>query len=376
MGIFNKVVNILVLVFAIAGVTFSYLLFNKREQLVAGWEEMSNSITQTAKALEQNSGLKLSAKLNADALGHRNPENADLSGLKRSLPELSKAAQQVTTQRNSLAEGLNKTAAMLEVRNIQTSELQNVGTYAEKQKVLLENAQKVADRNNTILRNYVASANKVISTSLQALKSNPNAVSNNFNRAIDDLKNRKSAYEKALSDIARAMGAQRKQFVIQGHLGSIWRNGQYLRSRNLKACREAYENMLKTFGGHIEIEETKTEAAIRETKEETGLDVGSLEERAVLRFQFKDGLRMLGYVFFTSSFSGTLIDECEETRPFWTDIASLDYSRMWEDDRLWLPMALEGKNFDGRFIFDDKIMIDSRVTEEEAEEPMFDDEDQ
>lgn len=56
-----------------------------------------------------------------------------------------------------------------------------------------------------------------------------------------------------LSDIARAMGAQRKQFVIQGHLGSIWRNGQYLRSRNLKACREAYENMLKTFGGHIEI---------------------------------------------------------------------------------------------------------------------------
>lgn len=206
MGIFNKVVNILVLVFAIAGVTFSYLLFNKREQLVAGWEEMSNSITQTAKALEQNSGLKLSAKLNADALGHRNPENADLSGLKRSLPEFSKAAQQVTTQRNSLAEGLNKTAAMLEVRNIQTSELQNVGTYAEKQKVLLENAQKVADRNNTILRNYVASANKVISTSLQALKSNPNAVSNNFNRAIDDLKNRKSAYEKALSDIARAVG--------------------------------------------------------------------------------------------------------------------------------------------------------------------------
>lgn len=129
-------------------------------------------------------------------------------------------------------------------------------------------------------------------------------------------------------------------------------------------------------GGHIELEETKIEAAIRETKEETGLDVSNLEERGVLRFQFKDGLRMLGYVFFTSSFSGTLIDECDETRPFWTDIASLDYSKMWEDDKLWLPMALEGRNFDGRFIFDDKIMVDSRVTEEEAEEPMFGDEDQ
>ncbi len=118
-------------------------------------------------------------------------------------------------------------------------------------------------------------------------------------------------------------------------------------------------------GGHIEIEETKTEAAIRETKEETGLDVGSLEERAVLRFQFKDGLRMLGYVFFTSEYSGTMIDECEETKPFWTDIATLDYSRMWEDDRLWLPLALEGKKVDGYFIFSDLAMIDSKVVESE-----------
>lgn len=118
-------------------------------------------------------------------------------------------------------------------------------------------------------------------------------------------------------------------------------------------------------GGHIEIEETKKEAAIRETKEETGLDVSSLEERAVLRFQFKDGLRMLGYVFFTSEYSGTMIDECEETKPFWADISSLDYSRMWEDDKLWLPLALEGKKIDGYFIFDDLAMIDSKVTESE-----------
>ena len=118
-------------------------------------------------------------------------------------------------------------------------------------------------------------------------------------------------------------------------------------------------------GGHIEIEETKTEAAIRETKEETGLDVDDLEERAVLRFQFKDGLRMLGYVFFTSTYSGTMIEECEETRPFWMDIASLDYSRMWEDDRLWLPLALEGRKVNGYFIFDDLEMLDSKVEEYE-----------
>ena len=124
-------------------------------------------------------------------------------------------------------------------------------------------------------------------------------------------------------------------------------------------------------GGHVEIEETKKEAAVRETKEETGLDVADLEERAVLRFQFKDGLRMLGYVFFTSSYSGTMIEECEETRPFWTEISDLDYSRMWEDDRLWLPLALEGKHVEGYFIFDDLKMIDSKIVEAEEIENVF-----
>lgn len=116
-------------------------------------------------------------------------------------------------------------------------------------------------------------------------------------------------------------------------------------------------------GGHIELEETMYEAAIRETKEETGLDVENLEERGVLRFQFKSGIRMIGYVFVTSSFSGELINECEETKPFWTKIEDIDYSTMWEDDREWLPLLLDGKKFEGWFIFDDRTMIDKKVEE-------------
>ena len=87
-------------------------------------------------------------------------------------------------------------------------------------------------------------------------------------------------------------------------------------------------------GGHIELEETKTEAAIRETKEETGLDVADLVDMGTLYFQFRDGTRMIGYVFTTHTYSGTLIDECDETKPFWAKISELDYSNMWEDDRL------------------------------------------
>lgn len=119
-------------------------------------------------------------------------------------------------------------------------------------------------------------------------------------------------------------------------------------------------------GGHIELEETKLEAAIRETKEETGLEVSDLKEVGTLYFQFKDGIRMIGYVFFAYSYTGEIIDECDETRPFWCNVKDINYSMMWEDDKLWLPMAMAGKHFEGYFVFDDRTMLDSKIVEIES----------
>ena len=113
-------------------------------------------------------------------------------------------------------------------------------------------------------------------------------------------------------------------------------------------------------GGHIELEETSTEAAIRETKEETGLTVSDLKERGTLRFQFKDGMRMVCYVFTTSVWEGDL-KECDEAKPFWADKNNLDYDMMWKDDKLWLPILLDGKEFEGWFVFDDREMLDAKV---------------
>ena len=107
-------------------------------------------------------------------------------------------------------------------------------------------------------------------------------------------------------------------------------------------------------GGHIELEETSIEAAIRETKEETGLTVSGLVEKGTLRFQFKDGMRMVCYVFSAETWEGEL-KECEEAKPFWTMKNNLDY------DKMWLPLLLEGKEFEGWFVFDDREMLDAKV---------------
>ena len=115
-------------------------------------------------------------------------------------------------------------------------------------------------------------------------------------------------------------------------------------------------------GGHIEEGETASEAAIREMKEETHISVDEVLYKGQLEFQFTDGLAMRGYVFFAYSYSGTPT-ETVEARPFWAPVDNLPYDEMWKDDRNWLPIALSGKEFKARFIFDGDDMLSSDIKE-------------
>ncbi len=50
------------------------------------------------------------------------------------------------------------------------------------------------------------------------------------------------------SNIGKAIAGQRERWVIQGHIGSTWQGGQYVRSREAAACREAFEDLLHRLG--------------------------------------------------------------------------------------------------------------------------------
>lgn len=117
-------------------------------------------------------------------------------------------------------------------------------------------------------------------------------------------------------------------------------------------------------GGHIEDDETADEAAVREFSEETGLSVGGLTMVGDLYFQFKDGMRQRGYVYFASTYEGAM-RETEEARPYWVDVSAIPYDRMWADDILWLPLAIEGKRIEGYFVFDGERMVSSLVNVKE-----------
>ncbi|MDD3057543.1 MAG: 8-oxo-dGTP diphosphatase [Sphaerochaeta sp.] len=120
-------------------------------------------------------------------------------------------------------------------------------------------------------------------------------------------------------------------------------------------------------GGHIEETETALEAAKREFTEETHLSVDNLRLVGKLNFQFRDGLAERGYVYFADTYEGEM-QETDEARPFWCPVSEIPYDRMWADDLHWLPLAMEGKRFEGFFIFDDQVMVDKRITLEEDDE--------
>ena len=49
-------------------------------------------------------------------------------------------------------------------------------------------------------------------------------------------------------NLGAVMAGRRDEFVLQGHICSVWEDGQYLRTRDLKKAKEGFEDQLKRLG--------------------------------------------------------------------------------------------------------------------------------
>ena len=103
------------------------------------------------------------------------------------------------------------------------------------------------------------------------------------------------------------------------NLCMIYRDDQILLQNRKKADWQGY-----TFpGGHVEPNESFTDAVIREMKEETGLDIKNPKLCGVKQFRGDHG-RYVVFLYKTNEFEGQILDDPEEGYVEWVDRCELD----------------------------------------------------
>ena len=108
-------------------------------------------------------------------------------------------------------------------------------------------------------------------------------------------------------------------------------------------------------GGKVEFPESLTEAAIREVKEETGLEVSHLQYKGI--YEYVNPAKNDRYMIFnylTKNYSGTLLEDSREGKPVWIHKDEAVNLPMQPSIKRRFPLFFEDGTFEIHVVWDEE----------------------
>jgi ADP-ribose pyrophosphatase YjhB (NUDIX family) len=117
------------------------------------------------------------------------------------------------------------------------------------------------------------------------------------------------------------------------------------------------------FGGRVEAGETVEQAALRELSEETkgvkAIDYRKVGEMTYI-FPKSPEWDQIVHIYLVTKWAGEPM-ETDEMTVEWFPRDKIPYDKMWDNDRHWLPLVLDGKKIRGKVVHSEQKTIEKNI---------------
>ncbi len=205
MGTFNKIVISLVAILAIATAGIGYFLFEKREELVKGWEKYGSTVSTAARTLDKKSGTNVAGSVSSSNLHH-----SKYKELEGNLKKFADQVKKYSEQREALANTVMSLSKDLELSGkFNAKNFSNVKKYNQFKTDVEKAGANALKINNSIYNAFVATANSIGHTALTKERMKGGNYISELNKVTTKAKNvkkRQDGYGNSLKKIASNIG--------------------------------------------------------------------------------------------------------------------------------------------------------------------------
>ena len=125
----------------------------------------------------------------------------------------------------------------------------------------------------------------------------------------------------------------------------IEKDGKYLMMHRIKKVNDLNHDKWVGIGGGIEKGETPLECIIRETKEETGLNLKAPLYRGVIDFTCPPYEDETIHLYTCNDFDGDIFDDCNEGNLEWVEFDKISTLPLWEGDLIFFDLLKSNHPF-------------------------------